>query len=276
MLGKKPTRQLMDLFLEAKHAFRSEFEALRNILKSISRHSHCFELSCQRAPDDRYMSANRCQLSAKALLRDLQTGNEEYQKVLVSFRDQQLSLFDFLNAKGLKIGSLRFWLVFFHTLTVIHTARQMSAGMESDVVAKNPLFALYEALDGIQSSLDDVLSFWGTHVAFLKLLVNRQSNFPLPGDETKVTVELWIAYQSAILRSSSSISESLDALDVYPVIPVAPRRTWRRRSYFPVDARLDESNVASVDEPNTVEAAKESVNHMSFSSRVGKLLYHLF
>ena len=109
MLGKKPTRHSMDLFLDAKHAFRSEFEALRNILQSISRHSHSFEISCQRAPDDRYMSANRCQLSAKALLRDLQTGNEEYEKVLISFKDQQISLFDLLNAKGQKIGSSSFF-----------------------------------------------------------------------------------------------------------------------------------------------------------------------
>jgi hypothetical protein len=112
MLGKKPTRQSMDLFLEAKHAFRSEFEALRNILQTIYRHSHCFEVSCQRAPDDRYMSANRCQLSAKALLHDLQTGNEEYEKVLVSFKDQQISLFDLLNPKGQKIGSFGFFGVF--------------------------------------------------------------------------------------------------------------------------------------------------------------------
>lgn len=123
MLGKKPTRHSMDLFLEAKHAFRSEFEALRNILQSISRHSHYFETSCQRAPDDRYMSANRCQLSAKALLRDLQTGNEEYEKVLLSFKDQQISLFDLLNAKGQKIGSSFFvWLVFLKVDYHLHSS----------------------------------------------------------------------------------------------------------------------------------------------------------
>jgi len=113
LLGKKPSRQSMDLFLEAKHAFRSEFDALRNILQSIHRHSHGYEVSCQRAPDDRYMSANRCQLSAKALLRDLQTGNEEYEKVLLSFKDQQISLFDLLNSKGQKIGSFLFFFVCF-------------------------------------------------------------------------------------------------------------------------------------------------------------------
>lgn len=257
-LGKKPTRQSMDLFLEAKHAFRSEFEALRNILQSISRHSHCYEASCRRAPDDRYMSANRCQVSAKALLRDLQIGNEEYEKVLVSFKDQQIPLFDLLNTKGQKI------------------ARQMSSRMESDIVTRNPVFALYDALEGIQSSLNDVLSFWETHVAFLKLLVNRQSNFPLPGNETKVTVELWVMYQNAILRSSSSISESVNALDVAPVIPIAARRTRRRGSYFPVHVGIAEANVPSIDKPHAVGVAKETGNHASLSSRLGRLLYHLF
>lgn len=154
----------------------------------------------------------------------------------------------------------------------------MSAGMESDsdIVAKNPLFTLYDALDSIQSSLDDVLSFWDTHVAFLKLLVNRQSNFPLPGDETKVTVELWVSYQNAILRSSSSISESVAALDVHPVMPITPRRTWRKGSYFTVNARLVEPNVAATEKPHAVDATKESVDHVSFSSRLGKLLYHMF
>jgi len=138
------------------------------------------------------------------------------------------------------------------------------------------VFALYDALDGIQSSLDDVLSFWDTHVAFLKLLVNRQSNFPLPGDETKVTVELWVSYQNAILRSSSSISESINALDVYPDIPITPRKTWRKGSYFSVHVGVVEPNVAANDEPHAVDATKESVGHVSFSSRLGKLLYHLF
>lgn len=138
------------------------------------------------------------------------------------------------------------------------------------------MFALYDALDGIQSSLDDVLSFWDTHVAFLKLLVNRQSNFPLPGDETKVTVELWVSYQNAILRSSSSISESINALDVYPDIPITPRKTWRKGSSFSVHVGVVEPNVAANDEPHTVDATKQSVGHVSFSSRLGKLLYHLF
>lgn len=258
LLGKKPSRQSMDLFLEAKHAFRSEFDALRNILQSIHRHSHGYEVSCQRAPDDRYMSANRCQLSAKALLRDLQTGDEEYEKVLLSFKDQQISLFDLLNAKGQKI------------------ARQMSAGMESDIVAKNPVLALYDALDGIQSSLNDIFSFWEAHVSFLKLLVNRQSNFPLPGDETKVTVELWISYQNAILRSSSSISESVDALDVTPVVPITQKRSWRKDTYFSVHAGLIGPNFATVDTPHPVEATKELDVHRSFSSRLGRLFYHLF
>jgi hypothetical protein len=148
--------------------------------------------------------------------------------------------------------------------------------MEPDIIARNPVFALYDALDGIHSSLNDILSFWETHVAFLKLLVNRQSNFPLPGDETKVTVELWIAYQNATLRSSSSISESVDALDVYPVIPIVPRKTWRRGSYFPAHDGLVKSNVASMEKPHAVDATKESADHMSFSSRFGRLLYHLF
>jgi len=149
----------------------------------------------------------------------------------------------------------------------------MSAGMESDIVARNPVFALYDALDGVQSSLNDVFSFWEAHVSFLKLLVNRQSNFPLPGDETKVTVELWISYQNAILRSSSSISESVDALDVNPVVPITQKRSWRKDTYF---SGLIGPNVATVDKPHAVEATKESDVHRSFSSRLGRLFYHLF
>jgi hypothetical protein len=144
----------------------------------------------------------------------------------------------------------------------------------SDIVPKNPGTVLYDALDSIQSALKDVLTFWETHVAFLKLLVNRQSNFPLPGDETKVTVELWTAYQNAILRSSSSISESIDALDVDPVIPLAPRRTWRK------GANVTELNVASGNLQNPMKVTNESEdrvsNHMSFSNRLGGFLYRLF
>jgi hypothetical protein len=91
-----------------------------------------------------------------------------------------------------------------------------------------------------------------------------------------VTVELWVSYQNAILRSSSSISESVNALDVYPVMPISPKRSWGKGSYFSVHVGLVEPEVAAIDKPPAVETTKGSVGHVSFSSRLGKLLHHLF
>lgn len=90
---------------------------------------------------------------------------------------------------------------------------------------------LFSALDDVKSSLRDILAFWDNHTTFLTLVVNRQSNFPSPGDETKSTVEIWIRYQAALLQASSSISQSADAMTVDPSVVVMNGKARRRQTY---------------------------------------------
>jgi len=109
--------------------------------------------------------------------------------------------------------------------------------MSEDV--DDPVTTLFSAFDAVQSSLRDIQAFWEHHVGFLSLLVNRQTNFPAPGEEAKATFELWTRCQTALLQSSSSISESADAMSVEPVATPLTRHPTRRITHpIPEDRPL--------------------------------------
>jgi len=132
--------------------------------------------------------------------------------------------------------------------------------MSEDV--DDPVTTLFSAFDAVQSSLRDIQAFWEHHVGFLSLLVNRQTNFPAPGEEAKATFELWTRCQTALLQSSSSISESADAMSVEPVATPLTRYPTRRITH-PITER---------DRPllNPTEGANRSVVSLKPGAGAGK------
>ncbi|KAH9476581.1 hypothetical protein JR316_0010493 [Psilocybe cubensis] len=210
----------IERFKEAKHLFRTECESLRQVLQSGYRHAVDFTSSCQRAPNDRHISAKRCQLSGKSVLRDLQEVNRVYDRDLQSFRTQEKDLKDQLTEKNKKSGQSR--------SSTLDSQQQQTP---KDAHPELTVTTLFSALEDVRSSLWDILAFWENHAAFLTLIVNRQSNFPSPGDETKATVEIWIKYQAALLQASSSIAQSADAMTIDPAIVQTNGKTRRRNTY---------------------------------------------
>lgn len=113
---------------------------------------------------------------------------------------------------------------------------------------------LYDALDNICSSLKDLFIFWDGHVSFLTLVLNRQTNSPYPGEETRQTVQLWTEYQRIILKANSSISKSIETMILEPVITSLatsrPRQLpWRRHTYPQTKLRREPTIIESTPKP---------------------------
>ncbi|KAF8153790.1 hypothetical protein B0H34DRAFT_799742 [Crassisporium funariophilum] len=176
---------VMVQFKQRKEAFRRECESLRQVLEHCYHHAADYASSCQRAPSDRYIAFKRCNESAKSILREVQGISKGYTDSLETFASQRSSINGVLNS-----------------------------GRRND-----PVSSLYTTLADIQVCLADILAFWQDHVTNLALVAHKQSNFPSTGDETKATVELWKRYQSSLMQSRSSISESADAMVVDPSMP---------------------------------------------------------
>ncbi|CAA7263973.1 unnamed protein product [Cyclocybe aegerita] len=208
----KSSKKVMEHFLQVKHIFRMECESIRQILQSGYRHASDYAASSQRAPNDRSISPKHCYLSAKSVLQDVQDVVQGYEKPLHEFKNQRNDLTEALKSSAQE--------------------RQPPQG-DPDISAstpfvnlssraQDPVGAFYNSLEDVHSSLQDILGFWDHHVSYLVLLVNRQTNFPTPGEETKAVVKLWVSYQAALLQASSSISESADAMSVDPVVAEGP------------------------------------------------------
>lgn len=87
---------------------------------------------------------------------------------------------------------------------------------------------LATALAGIQSSLKQLKAFWDSHAAFLGLLLTRQTNYPSPGGDAKTVLDLWTSYQKVLLRSSSSLLESIQELSTDPTPRLSPKPNFKR------------------------------------------------
>ncbi|KAF9555961.1 hypothetical protein CPC08DRAFT_765553 [Agrocybe pediades] len=215
LVSKRASSVAIDQFKHTKHIFRAELETLRQVLQNAYRHSIDFSASCQRAPNDRYMSAKRCQGSGRAVLRDLQDINKAYDRNLEAFKTQRAILTGFLSEKS-KGGDRR------------------PASYNPDASGTSPdsaVTVLFKAVEDVQTSLRNILAFWDNHAAFLTLVVNRQTNFPSPGQETKATVEMWTRYQTALLQCSGSIAQTADAMSVDPSVVVLNGKPHRRQTY---------------------------------------------
>ena len=103
MVGRRVPKSAIEQFKQTKHVFRSECETLRQTLQSGYRHAVDFTNSCQRAPNDRFISAKRCQISGKNVLRDLLGVIRAYDANLEEFRPQEHILAGYL-AFGPKKG----------------------------------------------------------------------------------------------------------------------------------------------------------------------------
>jgi len=254
LVSTKAQKTEMERFRQTKNVFRTECESLRQVLQGAYRHAVDFGTSCQRAPNDRFISAKRCQTSGKGVLRELQAITKAYDRGLEEFRTQQSTLTGYLIIKK-KNGS-----------------RPSSvAGHDTAPHPEAPVTALYAALEDVQSSLRDLLAFWDNHATFLTLVVNRQSNFPAPGEETKATVELWVRYQAALLQASSSISQSADAMSVDPSIaPLNGKPMATRRHTHPLSQveKRPEQPLPNSQTPNLDDAKRDQ---SSFSRILGKL-----
>jgi len=59
------------------------------VLQSACRHAADYATSSQSAPDDRFMSAKRCFLSAKGIYREVLELSRAYEVTLVDFNKQR-------------------------------------------------------------------------------------------------------------------------------------------------------------------------------------------
>jgi len=133
--------------------------------------------------------------------------------------------------------------------------------MSEDV--DDPVTTLFSAFDAVQTSLRDIQAFWEHHVGFLSLLVNRQTNFPVPGEEAKATFELWTRCQTALLQSSSSISESADAMSVEPVATPLTRYPTRRITH-PIPVTPNEVLATVITPSGNLNKNAEKLPKMNF------------
>ncbi|KDR78082.1 hypothetical protein GALMADRAFT_1300736 [Galerina marginata CBS 339.88] len=257
LVSTKVQKAEIERFRQTKGVFRTECESLRQVLQGAYRHAVDFATSCQRAPNDRFISAKRCQTSGKGVLRDLQAITKAYDRNLEEFRPQQSILTGYLMVKK-RNGS------------------RPSSVASHDAVPhpETTVIALFAALEDIESSLRDLLAFWDNHATFLTLVVNRQSNFPSPGDETKATVELWVRYQAAILQTSSSISQSADAMSVDPSITPLNRNamTTRRHTHPSYQAAKHPEPTPAPSNGQIPKTDHIKSDHSSFSRMLDRFL----
>lgn len=97
--------------------------------------------------------------------------------------------------------------------------------------------------------------FWDSHVSFLTLVLNRQTNYPNPGEETKDAVNLWTEYQRILLKANSSISQAIETMSQEPAITIIMNRhrqmPWRRHTYPQTKLRREPTIVETVPKPAT-------------------------
>ncbi|KAF8890824.1 hypothetical protein CPB84DRAFT_1784617 [Gymnopilus junonius] len=231
LVSRRVPKNGLEQFKQTKHVFRTECETLRQALQSAYRHAVDFATSCQRAPNDRFISAKRA-----------------YDKNLEEFRSQEPILTGYLCVRPKK-GD-----------------RPSSVG-DRVLHPETAVGTLFSVLEDLQSSLRDLHAFWDNHTSFLTLVVNRQTNFPSPGEETKATVELWVRYQAAILQASSSISQSADAMSVDPSI-VSMNGKNRRRHTFPATAADKRSAPSLAPQGPELGDKRDAPMSSSFSHRL--------
>jgi hypothetical protein len=88
LMRKKSTKALEQL-RSSKALFRSEFQTIHQALQSSYRHIIDFTSSCKRVPDERGVSAQRCQRSGKSILRDLQEVTRTFEAMCEGFEGQK-------------------------------------------------------------------------------------------------------------------------------------------------------------------------------------------
>ncbi|KAF8957217.1 hypothetical protein BDZ97DRAFT_1847806 [Flammula alnicola] len=221
IIHKKSSKALEQL-KNAKFTFKAKFETIRQVLQSSYRHT-------------RSISAQRCQRSGRAILRDIQNVIRTYDTTLGNFKEQQ------------------------HTFLPGEKVCRVSNG---DAPNQYPL-----------TEDSDIFVFWDGHVSFLTLVVNRQTNCPTPGEETKATVEVWTKYQRALLQSSSSISESVDEMTTEPTVPTDSTSPKLRRE----PTRLDTMpNPKTPYQDLSKHNAKPKQGHRTFADRLTDFIRRLF
>ena len=97
-LNKKVPKSFLTQVMDGKHVFRAHCEAIRRVLQSSCRHAVDYATSSQSAPDDRFMSAKRCFLSAKSVYRDVLELSRAYEVTVVDFNKQRSLLSAYLTA----------------------------------------------------------------------------------------------------------------------------------------------------------------------------------
>ncbi|KAF8200191.1 hypothetical protein BJ912DRAFT_1038728 [Pholiota molesta] len=237
LMRKKSTKALEQL-RSSKALFRSEFQTIHQALQSSYRHIIDFTSSCKRVPDERGVSAQRCQRSGKSILRELQEVTRTFEAMCEGFEGQKPVL------SGISISAFKHSMKGFAS-TDGEPHLPYPAHEDSVVV-------LYEALKEILSSLKELFIFWDGHVSFLNLVLNRQTNYPAPGEETRAAVETWIDYQKIILKANSSISQSIGTMAMEPVIvSIEPSRRmpWRRHTYPQTKLRREPTIMETLPKP---------------------------
>ncbi|KJA26592.1 hypothetical protein HYPSUDRAFT_52466 [Hypholoma sublateritium FD-334 SS-4] len=238
LLIRKKSPKALEQFTNSKNMIKSEFETVHRLLQSSYRHIIDFTSSCKRAPNERAVSAQRCQRSGRALLRDIQSITRTFDAVVETFKVQR------------------------STLSTISSGNQYAkkgalapAGELPPVYPfpEDSVSLLYDGLDDICSSLKDLFVFWDGHVSFLTLVLNRQTNYPNPGEETKDAVNLWSEYQRILLKANSSISQAIETMSQEPVIPIIMNRPrqmpWRRHTYPQTKLRREPTIVETIPKP---------------------------
>lgn len=84
----KKTKAVEEL-VSGKSLFKTECEDVRQVLLAINRHAVDFTASCQREPDNRAISAQRCQRSGKAILSQIQELIRTYEEALESILNRR-------------------------------------------------------------------------------------------------------------------------------------------------------------------------------------------
>ncbi|KAF9481098.1 hypothetical protein BDN70DRAFT_931212 [Pholiota conissans] len=238
LMRRKSTKALEQL-KTSKVMFISEFQTIHQVLQGSYRHIIDFTSSCRRAPDERAVTAQRCQRSGKAILRDLQDVTRTFEAMLEGFEGQRAVL------SGISLSASKQSAI--KGLTSANGEIPVHYPPHEDSVE-----ILYEALESIQSSLKDLFVFWDGHVSFLNLVLNRQTNFPAPGEETQATVQTWTEYQRVILKANSSISQSIETMNMEPVvisIETSRRMPWRRHTYPQTKLRREPTIIETLPKP---------------------------
>ena len=92
LLMKKKSHKALIQFIDSKNIVKSEFETIHRLLQSSYRHIIDFTSSCKRAPNERAVSAQRCQRSGRAVLRDIQAVARTFDAMVESFKVQRVTL----------------------------------------------------------------------------------------------------------------------------------------------------------------------------------------